>query len=276
LDKNPEKVIGVRRIEDIEGEVTSLVAELSEKKEKAENAANNSVTEIHNSFEDAKEKTEERIGELNTKRLDLERQIKSKLVLASAPLKSSVHIFRHNLVLIKSEYEKSLIIPIVAFFLVVFVYDPISAYISPSFPWVNYAEFGIPLIKMTLFLLSFLLTWNSYQKIKNSFYVDSNQLEKNIDIIERSDISTEAINISKQKFKDVEPIVKDAKGVFEAFIINLGKSTPVLRQTFDQMTLLAKYSRLIEGIQRALVFYNLLIDGKFYTSLEKNPHLKYR
>ncbi len=125
MGKNPEKVIGVRRIEDIESEVTGLVADLSEKKEKAEKAANNSVTEIHKSFEDAEEKTERRIEELNAKRLDLEKQIKSKLALASAPLKSSVHIFTDNLILIKSEYEKSLIIPIAAFFLVVFVYDPV-------------------------------------------------------------------------------------------------------------------------------------------------------
>jgi hypothetical protein len=262
---NQEAKIGSRSIEDIKKEVNNLVDEISKGKSNTENAVENLIDKIEDSFEDAKTQTERGVSELNNKRINLEDIVQSKLDLASDVVKKSINLLKHNYEWVRAEFRKSLAVPLVALIFIVFFYESAISYL----PLIDYAVNGIQVVKVMIVLVVLFFTYNSLQKINEKFFVSFENLETTIDYLKRTEFTTKEIKISQQKFEDTRPVLKSVRGILEILILNAGKTVPFMSQAFDELTLLAKFGEKVENFELALNYYGLLEDKVFFARLRE-------
>lgn len=267
--ENQENKIEPRSIEDIKKEANNLVDELSNEKSNTENAVEDLITKIDDAFEDAQKQTESGVSELNTKRIDLENTVKSKISLASDSVKKSIDILKHTYNWVRADYRKSLAVTLSAFIFIEFVY----VILVPNFPWVEYVVYGLPILKIIIVVLGFLVvcfTYNVLRRINETFLVSFENLEKMTEHLYKTESTIEEINFSQQKFNDTRPFLKSVRGILEILISSAGKSVPFIRQTFDELTLLAKFGEKVQNFELALNYYGLLKDAVFFARLSES------
>jgi hypothetical protein len=265
VTKNQKHELDSKGIEEIERDVSNLVNEISQEKEKTENTIKNLVNEVGDSFEDAKKQTENKVSEINKKRFDLEGTVKTKLNSASQSLNKSIDKFKQDYDGLKADYRNSLMIPVAALIFVVFFYSSVISYA----PWMDIKVKEISITQSSLVILALVSIFFSFQKLNKSFNSDTETLEKTRESIDITETSLEEVRISKQKFDDVEPYFRDAKQVLETFVLNLGRSTPLISQVFDELALLTKYGKMVESFELALNYYGLFENKKFFADLKK-------
>jgi hypothetical protein len=258
---------GLKGIEDIDNDIKNFIGEVSNEKAKAEDAVENLIHKETEFIEDAKAQTDKNIYELNNKRSDLEKVVKSKLDLASESIKKSVDILKQNHTYLVKYYKKSLIIPFIALIFLAVLYDNITV----SVPWINYAVYGFPVVKVSLVIIMLCYTLYSFHKLSNSFYINSEHLEKNRDIIDEIKPSIKEISISTQKYDETRPIFDSTKETLETLIYTFGKSAPLVSDVFRELNLLAKYKKMVESFELALNYYGLLENNKFFINLRRPP-----
>jgi len=84
---NKDEKMGLRSIQDIKKEANNKVEKLSEEKSNTENAVENLIDKIEETFEDGQKQTEKGVSDLNTKRVDLENTVQSRMGLHRKQLK---------------------------------------------------------------------------------------------------------------------------------------------------------------------------------------------
>jgi len=60
------------------------------------------------------------------------------------------------------------------------------------------------------------------------------------------------------------------KGVLETLVVNFGKSAPLISQVFSELTLLARYGKIVESFELALNYFGLLENKEFFANLRKS------
>jgi hypothetical protein len=257
----------LKSVKDIELEVNNFIDKISKDETNTENSVGKLIEEMEGSFEDAKYQTEKNVLALNKKRTDLEKTVTTKFNSASESLKKSIDIFRKNYEGIKIEYRNSLFAPVCILIFMVFFYDIIVAYI----PFIDVKVYEISIVKPLLVIFALIFVYISYMKFRNRFNNDSEILEETKTSIDKTEIAIEEVTISQQKFNDVKPFFKDAKGVIKTLVVNFGNSIPLVNQVFNLLTLLAKYGTIVKNFELALNYYGLIYDPKFFDDLGKNP-----
>lgn len=261
-----EQKLGSKGIEDINKEIKNFVGEISNDKVKAEGAVKILIRSEEDFIEDAKKQIDNSVSELNNKRINFEKVVKSRLDSASESLKSSVAIFKQSYTWLLEEYRKGLMIPLAILIFLVFFYDNIANII----PSINFAVYSFPVVKVILVLIVLYFTWYSFHKLNNSFSINSEYLEKNKENIDSIKPAIEEISISKQKYEDTRPILESTKGVLETLIVNFGKSAPLINRVFSELTLLARYGKIVESFELALNYYGLFENKEFFTIRKKS------
>lgn len=265
--ENQESKIEPRSIEDIKKEANNLVYELSNEKSNTETAVEDLITKIDGAFEDAQKQTESGVSELNTKRIDLENTVKSKIGLASDSVKTSINILKHTYDWVRADYRKSLAVTLSALIFIEFVI------LIPNFPWLDYVVYGLPILKIFIVVLGFLVVcfaYNVLRRINETFLVSFENLEKMTEHLHKTESTIEEINFSHQKFNDTRPFLKSVRGILEILIFSAGKSVPFIRQTFDELTLLAKFGEKVQNFELALNYYGLLKESVFFARLSES------
>ncbi|MCJ7617658.1 MAG: hypothetical protein MUO43_14095, partial [Desulfobacterales bacterium] len=257
----------LKSVKDIELEVNNFIDKISKDKTNTENSVGKLIEEMEGSFEDAKNQTENNVLALNNKRTDLEKTVTTKFNSASESLKNSIDIFRQNYDGFKIEYRNSLIAPVFILIFIVIFYDIIVTYL----PFIDVKVYEYSIVKLLLVFFALFFIYISLTKFRNRFNNDSEILEKTKASIDKTEIAIEEVTISQQRFNDVKPFFKDAKGVIETLIVNFGKSTPLVDQVFKQLNLLAEYGTIVKNFELALNYYGLIYDPKFFDDLGKNP-----
>ncbi|MCE8426010.1 MAG: hypothetical protein J5U17_09570 [Candidatus Methanoperedens sp.] len=257
----------LKSVEDIELEVNNFIDKISKDKTNTENSVGKLIEEMEGSFEDAKNQTEKNVFALNNKRTDLERIATIKFNSASESLKKSIDIFRQNYDGFKIEYRNSLIVPVFILIFIVIFYDKIVNYL----PAIDIKIYEISILKPLFEFLALFFVCIFYLKSMNRFNNDSEILEETKASIDKTEIAIEEVTISQQKFNDVKPFFKDAKGVIKTLVVNFGNSIPLVNQVFNLLTLLAKYGTIVKNFELALNYYGLIYDPKFFDDLGKNP-----
>lgn len=251
-------------IEVITKDLTNVVNKLSKEKSNTENALKDLIDKIELTFEDAKKQTDKGVSELNAKRIDLEKTVDSKLGLASNVVKKSISILKENNEWVRTEFRKSLAIPLIALVLVLLYKSEIS-YLS----WIDYTVNGIPVVLAIIIFLALCFVYNSLQKINEKFLVNSEDLEKTIDDLKRTGPDIDEINISELKYEETRPYLKGVRGILEILIFSAGESVPFIKQAFNKLTLLAKFGEKVDNFELALNYYGLLQDKVFFARLRE-------
>ena len=135
---NQENKARLKSLNNIEEETKQLVDNISNEKSKTEEGIKNLIFNVETSFETAKTETEKHVLELNKKRINLEKAVKSKLSFASNTLSKSVDTSKQNYDNIGREYRNSQMILLAILIFIVFFYDFTVSHI----PWIEYTYQG--------------------------------------------------------------------------------------------------------------------------------------
>lgn len=257
----------LKTLEDIENESVELVNLISEQADKTETVLKHLIDGIDFYFKSGEQEIDLRISELNTKRIDIEKAVKLKLGSASTQIKSSIDTFKQNCTYKRANYQRALVIPVIVLLFVVFLYEKTISYI----PWIGYTVYGFPVVKILTFILALHFIRNIFQNLNNSFDVNTYILEKEINDINLKNPEIKEINISHGRVDSVSPLFKNAKGVLETLVVNVGMSRPFIKQTFDSLVVFAKFKDMVRNFQLTVEYYNLLDNRNFFEQMQKIP-----
>ncbi|NJD53843.1 MAG: hypothetical protein FIB07_13360 [Candidatus Methanoperedens sp.] len=188
--------------------------------------------------------------------------------MALEAVNKSIEILRHTYEWVRADYRKSIAVPLSVMILVEFIY----VIFVPYFPWIEDSVYGIPVLKVIIVIIGFLVvcfTYTVLRKINERFLISFENIEKMIEDLNQTEPAIEEIKLSKQEFNDTRPFLKSVRGFLDILMSVAGDSVPFMQKTFDELTLLAKFGEKVESFELALNYYGLLEDKIFFARLSE-------
>ncbi|MCK4798648.1 MAG: hypothetical protein KAT05_14820, partial [Spirochaetes bacterium] len=119
-----------------------------------------------------------------------------------------------------------------------------------------------------LFIFALIIYVTSLIKLEGLLSLNSTQLDEKISEINRVDSSLKEIRISKQTYDDTKPYFQSAREFLGSLTVSVGRSIPMLKETFVIMNLIVKFESKVDNFESALSYYKVLEDEKYFTGIK--------
>lgn len=264
---------------DVENDVKEVVNNITVEKSKTKKEFENLATTIDDRLHDADIEIDNTVIEINTNIGLTEKTLDKKKGIFSEKLKNSLGIYKKSVDDIKNKIDDELKwYTLILAFLLIF-YDIIMAWLFQTISRFRPADWPLlfgglsvdnllfTIVKICLVIYVIYRMWQSYNQIKRSINKHYLELGNENEQFTAIDSSLPEITTSKQKFDKIQPSIQSSNSVLEALLVIVGKSTPVISEAYQHLSLITKYEKIVVSFEKALKFFNVPLDEKFYKSM---------
>jgi hypothetical protein len=263
---------------DVENDVEEVVKNITNEKTKTLKEYENLAKTIDSRLHDADDDIDNSVIELNTSIGLTEKTLDQKKEFFSEKLNNSVGIYKESVDEIKKKIDDELkwYTLILAFLLIFYditiswLFQSISRLRPTGWP-ILFDGLSIDLlfttVKIGLVIYVIYRLWQSYNQIKNSINKKYLELGNENEQFTAIDSSLPEITTSKRIFDEIKPSIQSSNSVLEALLVIVGKSTPIISESYQHLTLITKYEKIVINFKHALKFFNIPFDEDFFQDM---------
>lgn len=268
-DCQPEQNPRLKSIDDIKYDLSDIIKKAEEQKANTETGLTQFISDIKQTYTDTTNNVDNANKELDNSKKVLEGIASKKIAESQKYLSESLTRLEKSYEFAKGGYD-DLFWPICSLIAGVLLFGAYSIIITID-PRLSYNLFGIPLFLGIPLILFF---WGSY-KIRESFESTRQKFsQNNKEIVELKkqvtniDYSIEKQAIKPIQLKDVDPYLVNAISQCKTFVINLGKTLPIVSESFNNLTLLSKYQDIVDNFKASLHYYSIYDNDEYFDLLK--------